>query len=124
MAVQAWRAQVVQCPSRVCKPFFQRVLDEQNTILNGRPARSSHKNGKTERNNGTFKCILDKLKRDKAATTNEKLIDRAFLSNIIHGSVTMSSIQQTGVYSPSIIGIPTKVLSEDVLNAHVKITAA
>lgn len=104
-----------------CKRFLSRFLQTHAITLNARPSRSSHKNGRVERNNGVFKNILARLSKEKTSASGATLIARAsFMANLFHGSSTLSAFQLARGYSPSVIGIPSSVVPEYMLEAHIE----
>lgn len=104
-----------------CRPVLKRFLDEHAIKLNARPSRASNKTGRVERNNGVFKLILDRLQRADSKSAPDVLIARAsFMTNLIRGSRIMNAFQLARGYAPSILGIPKRIMSEDLLHAHVE----
>lgn len=89
-----------------------------------RPARSSHKSGRVERNNAVFKLVFDRISRELTSASLPALIHRAsFLTNMFHGNATLSSFQLARGYSPSVIGIPSTIVPQSLLDAHIEISA-
>lgn len=90
-----------------------------------RPSRSSSKNGTVERNNGTFKRVLDRLQLEQTIASPATLVARAsFFTNIFHGSAVLSSFQLARGYQPSILGIPSSLATSELLDVHTKLTAS
>lgn len=107
-----------------CKTFFEKFLLAHKITLRPRPSRASFKNGRVERNNGVFKTVLSRLIREKTTATPPTLIARAsFLTNLFHGNSDLSAFQLARGYAPSILGIPSSVVSQDILDAHIQTTA-
>lgn len=107
-----------------CKGFFERFLSAHAINLHPRPSRSSSKNGKVERNNGVFKAVLYRLARENTEASARTLVARAsFMTNLFHGSSTLSAFELARGYSPSIVGIPSTVVPREMVEAHVENTA-
>ena len=107
-----------------CRPFMEKFLKAHNVELKPRPSRSSAKNGRIERNNGTLKLILSRLSRELTSASPQTLIARAsFLTNMFHGTATLSSFQLARGYSPSILGMPSSDVSQELLDAHIESVA-
>lgn len=99
-------------------------LATHNIHLAARPSRSSHKNGHIERNNGTFKSVLEKLSKERTNDTPATLVSRAsMITNLLHGSSTLSSFQLARGFTPSILGMPKSKVSQEMLDAHIELTA-
>lgn len=107
-----------------CKPVFERFLAGHEITLRPRPSRSSHKNGRVERNNGVFKSVLSRLSKEQTNASPWTLVSRAsFMTNLFHGSSILSAFQMARGYTPSVLGIPSTVVSQDLLDAHIETTA-
>lgn len=107
-----------------CLPFFAKYRNGHGIHVNERPARSSHKNGRVERSNGVFKTVFEKLCKEKTKAGIELLVARSsFISNLIFGRSTVNSFQLARGYLPSIAGLPSSWLTEDILNTHIKMSA-
>lgn len=105
----------------LCRPVLERFLNAHQIQLNPRPSRSSHKSGRVERNNGLFKAIVERLQKADGKAKAETIVARAsFVTNLIRGSKVMSSYQLARGYSPSVLGIPSQVVSQDILDAYVE----
>lgn len=53
------------------------------------------------------------------------MVDRAaFFSNMFSGNMALSSFQLVRGYSPSVMGIPKTIVTEDILQAHKEQVAA
>lgn len=95
------------------QPFFIRYLSRHNIKANERPARSSHKNGWVERNNGLFEIVFEKLTKEKTKADIHLLVEIAsFVTNIIFGRSTLNSFQLAIGYMPGIEGVPQMLLSQ------------
>lgn len=104
-----------------CKGFFERFLSAHSIKLHARPSRSSSKNGKGERNNGVFKAVLARLALENTTASPSTLVARAsFMTNLFHGSSTLSAFQLARGYSPSVLGIPWTIVPEELFNAHIE----
>lgn len=107
-----------------CLPFFVKYLSGHNIKVNDRPARSSHKNGRIEGNNGVFKTVFDKMTKEKTKADIELLVARAsFVTNIMFGRSTLNAFQLARGYMPGIAGISQSILSQELLDTHTKLTA-
>lgn len=104
----------------LCRPVLRKFLDAHGIKLNPRPSRSSHKVGRIERNIGVFRVVLDKMQKADTTANIHTLVARAsFMTNLIHGSKLINSFHMARGYAPSILGIPKKIVTEDLLNAHI-----
>lgn len=82
-----------------CKDFFKRFLDSHNIHSMERPSRSSSKNGVVERNNGTFKLVLNNLAKELTSASPATLVASASLMcNMFYGNSVMSAFQLTHGY--------------------------
>lgn len=107
-----------------CQPFFVKYLNGHSIEVNERPARSSHKNGRVERNNGLFKSVFGKLSKEKTDADIDLIVARAsFVSNIIFGRSHLNSFQLARGYMPAIAGLPATILTQDMLDAHIQMSA-
>lgn len=98
---------------------FRSFLETHGVTFKPRPARRHNKVGIVERKNGTFKRILDKLQFEQSTADTSQLLSLAtFLSNIFCGSRTLSAFELVRDYHPSILGIPPKQVSEELLCAY------
>lgn len=103
-----------------CRPVLRRFLDQHNVDVLPRPSRSSHKNGRIERNNGVFKLILERVAKADSKASVESVISRAsFLTNCIRGSKQLSAFQLVRGYRPSVSGIPARVVSQELIDAYI-----
>lgn len=104
-----------------CRPVLKRFLDTHAIKLNPRPSRSSNKTGRVERNNGLFKMVLERLQKADTKATPELLIARtSFITNLLRGSKVMSAFQLARGFTPSILGIPRQIVSQELLDVHVE----
>lgn len=104
-----------------CRPVMQVFLESHGISMSDRPSRSSHKNGIIERNNGTFKEVFKRLSRERTEATPVSLVARASLvTNLLHGSATLSAFQLARGYSPSILGVPSSKVPADLMQAHIE----
>jgi len=82
--------------------------------VKARPARRHNKLGIVERKNGTLRTIIAKLDSDVTEAGPEVVVSRAaFLSNMFSGSSVLSSFELVRGYSPSVVGIPKHMVSEN-----------
>lgn len=73
-----------------------------------------------ERNDGVFKAILDRLQKADEHGAPQVLIAReSFLTNLIIGYKVMSALQLARGFTPSILGIPRRIVSEEILEEYV-----
>lgn len=108
-----------------CNTQMNSFLSAHQVELQCRPSRSSHKNGKVERNNGIFKNILERLSKEKTVANEHLLVKRAsFLTNMFHGSSLVSSFQLARGYSPSLLCIPAKIVPVMLIEAYKQTSAA
>lgn len=104
----------------LCRPVLRRYLEEHSVIMLPRPSRSSHKNGRIERNNGVFKLILERVaKADMKASPNAIVSRASFLTNCIRGSKKLSAFQLVRGYRPSVSGIPARMVSQAMIDAYI-----
>lgn len=107
-----------------CRTLFKELLRGHGIQLNARLSRSCHKNGKVERNNGVFKTVLEKISKENTDASDELLIAReSLLTNLLHGNSGVSAFQLTRGYSPSIVGLPASVVSQEMIDAHTEVCA-
>lgn len=109
--------------------FTRGVMEEflqlHNVILHQRPERSSNKNGIVERQNGVFNMVMERLsKHDKTSDVEEVVARSSLFTNLIKGSNVLSSFQLAKGYSPSILGMSRNFVPQELLDAHIEITAA
>lgn len=72
-----------------------------------------------ERKDQSIKRIIEKIDKENSQDDQHTTIARAtFFSNIFSGSTILSSFELVKGYSPSLLGIPTKVISQEILDAH------
>lgn len=92
--------------------------------MNERPARSSHKNGRVQRSNETFKLVFAKLSKEKTNADINLLISRAsFVTNIIFGRSKLNSFQLSRGYMPAVAGLPSKILTKELFDKYVEMNA-
>lgn len=93
--------------------------------MHKRPARSSNKNGIVERQNGSFKTILELIEKHDTTSEPTSIVGRAsFLCNLFHGSKLLSAFQLAKGYVPSILGMPRQQVPSELFDTHVQMTAA
>lgn len=104
-----------------CRSALTSFMELHEITVNPRPSRSSHKCGQVERNNGIFKLVVGKLQRADPKATPSNIIARAsFVTNLLRGSRIMSSFQLARGYSPSVHGIPRRIMPQSLLDAHIE----
>lgn len=92
-------------------------------MVNDRPARSSKRNGLVERNNGVFKSIFERISKEKTKENINLLLARtSLLSNIMFRRSKVTAFQLSKGYLPSIAGIPTKFMTQEVMDAYTKLS--
>lgn len=102
-----------------CRQFFETFRKGFGIRLNPWPLRSSLKNGKLERNNGVFKKVLSRIEKEKTSAQATLLIERAyFITNQLHQNSDVIAFQLTSDYTPSIVGVTTYFMSQDIFYAH------
>lgn len=103
-----------------CRPVLQRFMTQHGITVLPRPSRSSHKNGRVERNNGVFKLIVERIaKSDPTASALTIVARSSFLTNCIRGSKLLSAFQLVRGYRPSVSGIPSRVVSSEMVDAYI-----
>lgn len=104
-----------------CRPILQRFLTMHSIHIHPRPSRSSNKTGRIERNNGVLRTVLDRMQRADINGNPETILARAsFITNLIRGSKTMCAFQLARGYMPSVLGIPKRVVSDELLQSHIE----
>lgn len=104
-----------------CRPVLQHFITLQKILLNPRPSRSSNRAGKIERNNGVFKMVIEKLRKEDTNGTLERIVARALLiTNLIKESKVLNAFELARGYSHSIFGISRNIVPQDHLDAHVE----
>lgn len=102
-----------------CRSQLYKYLSSHSITLHTRPSRSSNKCGRVERNNGVFKFVLERLQKADATASADVLITRSsFMTNVFPGTKILSAFQVARGYFPSILGMPTRMSSQDLINAH------
>lgn len=103
-----------------CRPVLRKFMEAHGITVLPRPSRSSHKNGRIERNNGVFKLIVERVSKADANASPATVVARAsFLTNCIRGSKLLSAFQLVRGYRPSVSGIPAKVITTDMINSYI-----
>lgn len=78
-----------------------------------------NKTGIVERKNATIKAILSKLNNESSEASVETLVRRAaFLSNLFSGNRVLSSFELVRGYRPSIVGLPSNLVTQELLDAR------
>ena len=66
--------------------------------------------------------ILSKIEIENRTASARLQISRAsFLTNLFHGNSILSSFQLAGGYSPSILGLPSRVVPVELLKAQIEL---
>lgn len=105
--------------SEFTKHAMKLFLKCHNIKLNERPVRRHNKTGIIERKNRTIKTILERLEKDMSFSSHELILSRAtFLSNMFSGSTILSSFELARGYKPAILGVHSKLVSQDLLEAY------
>lgn len=95
-APRAFGADAEFCNKELNQFFRTRSIDLQH-----RPSKSTHKNGRVERNNGVWKEILQRLEKETTTATPKTIVKKAsFMTNIFQGNSTLTSFQLARGYSP------------------------
>lgn len=104
-----------------CRTSMRAFMDIHDIEVRPRPSRSSHKRRKAERNNGVFKNIVPRLENaDMKASAETIVASESFMTNPFHGSKIMSAFRMAKGYSPYIIGIPRRMVKQELLDSHVQ----
>lgn len=78
-----------------------------------------------KRNNGIFKQILNGMTKELTTGSFNLLVARtSLIINLIYGISYTNAFQLAREYSPSIAGIPANIVTEDMLQAHIRLTAS
>ena len=94
-------------------------LETHGIIFRARPTRRHNKIGIVERKNGTLKDIIRRLAMIHSKTPMNNVVTRAtFICNLFSGSQTLSSFELARGYRPSLLGIPSTYVSQEILDAH------
>lgn len=100
-------------------PILTKFLQRHKINIRKRPSRRHNKTGIVERNNGVFKAIFYRLAKEQSTASASALVSRAsFLSNLFVGSNTLSAFQLARGYTPSVLGLPPTIVTQDILDAH------
>lgn len=101
------------------KLTLRNYLTSHEIVFKPRPARRHNKIGIVERKNGTIKTILAKLTDENSTADASTILSRAnLLANLFSGNRLLSSFELARGYRPSILGIPSTVVTADLLQAH------
>ena len=95
-----------------------------------RPPRRHNTIGVVERRNGVMRMVLEKLVCGNdsvgvaSRASDEVLLERAnFLANLYVGNVLLSSFELFRGYMPSLVGMPSRFVSDADVETHVQLTA-
>lgn len=89
-----------------CRPKLREFMEKHELKVIKRPARSSYKSGRVERNNGVFKNVLAKIERAGPRCDPETIIARSsFITKLSYGSRLMGAFPLARVHKPSILGL-------------------
>ena len=95
-----------------------------------RPPRRHNTIGVVERRNGVMRMVLERLVSgndslpSSARTEDGLLLERAnFLANLYVGNSVLSSFELFRGYLPSLVGMPTRFVSDADVEAHVQLSA-
>lgn len=98
---------------------IRNALKCRSIQFNPRPARRHNKCGIVERKNGTVKRILEKLTNADSVSCPDLLVAKAcYLSNCLYGNKILSAFEMAKGYAPSIAGIPSRIIPEELMRAH------
>lgn len=107
-----------------CQPFFIKYLNGHGTKTNERPAQSSHKNGRVERNNSLFKSIFEKMSKEKTHASAELLVARAsFAANMMFGRSRINSFQLVRGYLPRVAGSSQQIVTKKLIDSYIQMSA-
>lgn len=99
------------------KPM-QSFLALHNIHRGPRPVRRHNKTGVVERKHRTLKALVQRLQAERSDTSDATILNRAtFLSNVFECSKLLSSFEMARGYSPSLLGMPPTVVSEELFQA-------
>lgn len=103
--------------------FFVAILisfmQSHNITILDRWSRSSSKKSIIKSKNGVSKSILSLTSNEKSDDLPGTIILRSsMLTNILHGLGVLSSSQLATGYCPSILGIPTTKITDDIFRAR------
>lgn len=103
-----------------CRPVLRNFTEGHGIAVMPIPSRSCHQNGRIERNNGAFKLIVERVSRAEATAILATVVAHAsFLTNCIRGSKLLSGFQLVRGYRPSVSGIPSNMVSQDMIDAYI-----
>lgn len=101
------------------KAPLRQYLSAHEVVFKPRPARQHNETGIVERKNSTVKEILRRLDGEVSDADAPTLVSRAaFLSNMFSGNKTLSSFELVRGYRPSVLGLPSSRVTQDILQAH------
>lgn len=101
-----------------CKESFESFLSLQTTKLKDRSALSSQRSGIIEKNHTMFKSVHVKIGNGVMNVLLSPLVSRSsLLTNLIHGYSTGSAFQLAKNYTPSLLGLSSFLVTEEVINA-------
>lgn len=106
------------------KPFLTKYLRGHKTIVKDRPARAFNTNRRES--NAIIKFSKRYLKNMEGKTKVDihLLVARtSFLTNIVFGRSKLAVFQLARGYLPVIAGMTTSFVSEEIMDAHFKLTA-
>lgn len=103
-----------------CRPVLRRYMEAHGIKVLPLPSRSSHTNGRVERNNGVIKLIAEQVAKADTKASPATITARAyFLTNLIRRYKLLSAFQIFRDYRPSVSGIPAKMVSQDMIYAYI-----
>lgn len=100
------------------------ILDTHQIVFKPRPTLKHNKTGIVERKVKKIKMIVKKLDREVMTSNADMVLSRTvFISNFFSVSRPLSSFQLVRGYHSSIIGLPSRVVSQELLDVHIEQTA-
>lgn len=98
------------------KRTLKSFIEARGIQFKARPVRRHNKVGIAERKHGTLKRVLERLQMDLTDADDATILSRAtFLSNTFAGSHLLSSFELVRGLSPSLLGIPPRLISDQLL---------
>lgn len=101
------------------KRDLKSFMESRHILFKPRPVRRHNKIGIAERKHGTLNRILEKLQHDRTDAEAATILSRAtFMSNMFAGSHILSAFELARGFSPSVLGIPARIVTSELLQAH------
>lgn len=101
------------------KRDLKSFMAARHILYKPRPVRRHNKVGIAERKHGTLKRILQRLQQDRTGADDATVLSRAtFMSNMFAGSHLLSSFELARGFSPCVLGIPARTVTDELLESH------